>query len=53
MLVRQIPMMRARDQLERMDAAVYGNRIHAEKKGQIHFDMMRGRVQSVAYPRER
>ena len=44
MLVKQIPQKQALEQLARMDAAVYGNRIHAAEKDQIHFDMMRGRV---------
>ena len=53
MLVSQIPIMQAREQLGRMDAGVYGNRVHADKKSQIHFDVMRGQVQSAAYPKDR
>lgn len=53
MMVLQIPQMQARDKLMMMDAAVYGNRIHGAKSDQITFDMMRGRVESVAYPRTR
>lgn len=50
MMVMQIPSLRARDQLQAMDAAVYGNRIHAGREAQMSYDVTRARLERIAYP---